>query len=269
MRLSRGIAEFFSRAGGFLLPARLCRRCTRRGACLAGWRLTLPLWCPPGGVLSLSPADFAFSLIFCPHPPYPLPGGKGETLRLFYARGFAPCIPATEPARHRFALPLWCPPGVCPLCRLPTLPIRHSQGGLPFSSPAYPAFSFIFTPIPPRPLPPRGRGDSKFSYARGEAPCIPGAKPARHWFALPLWYPRGACLFGRPPTLPLVYFAAPIPPTPFPSGEGGDSKFISPGASPPAPRHKTAYGTYRTCQADALRRGEPAVRRKRDRNPFL
>ena len=38
---------------------------------------------PAGGVLSLSPADFAFSLIFCPHPPVPLPAGKGETLRLF------------------------------------------------------------------------------------------------------------------------------------------------------------------------------------------
>ena len=33
----------------------------------------------------------------------------------------------------------------------------------------------------------------------------------------------GACLFGCPPTLPLVFFPAPIPPTPFPSGEGGES----------------------------------------------
>ena len=74
-------------------------------------RLTLPPLYPAGGVLSLSPADFAFSLIFCPHPPYPLPGGKGETLRLFYARGFAPCIPATEPARHWFDLPIRHPAG--------------------------------------------------------------------------------------------------------------------------------------------------------------
>ena len=61
---------------------------------------------------------------------------------------------------------------------------------MPFWSPAYPAFSFIFTPIP-RPLPPRGRGDSKFSYARGFAPCIPATGPARHWFDLPIRHPAG------------------------------------------------------------------------------
>ena len=47
---------------------------------------------------------------------------------------------------------------------------------------------------------------------------------------------RGACLFGRLPPLPLVCLPAPIPPAPFPHGEGGDPKFISPGAPPPAPR---------------------------------
>ena len=44
--------------------------------------------------------------------------------------------------------------------------------------------------------------------------------------------PAGACLLCRLPTMPLVYFLSPIPPTPFPSGEGGDHKFISPGAPP-------------------------------------
>ena len=42
---------------------------------------------------------------------------------------------------------------------------------------------------------------------------------------LPFWLP--ACPFT------LAYFLAPIPPTPFPSGEGGDSKFILPGATAP------------------------------------
>ena len=28
-----------------------------------------------------------------PYPPTPFPGGEGGALRLFYARGFAPCIP--------------------------------------------------------------------------------------------------------------------------------------------------------------------------------
>ena len=50
---------------------------------------------------------------------------------------------------------------------------------------------------------------------------------------LPLWCLKGwlaffaACL----PCLQFI-FLPPIPPTPFPGGEGGDSKFVSPGASP-------------------------------------
>ena len=32
----------------------------------------------------------------------------------------------------------------------------------------------------------------------------------------------GACLLCRLPTLPFVYLPVPIPPTPFPRGEGGD-----------------------------------------------
>ena len=43
--------------------------------------------------------------------------------------------------------------------------------------------------------------------------------------------------------MPLAYFAAPIPPTPFPSGEGGDYKLILPGASPPAPLRLCLCGT--------------------------
>ena len=44
---------------------------------------------------------------------------------------------------------------------------------------------------------------------------------------------RGACLFGRLPAFYFSFNSAPIPPTPFPSGEGGDSKYISPGATAP------------------------------------
>ena len=54
---------------------------------------------PGGGLPSLPPADLAFSLPFCPHPPDPLPGGKGEIFLFSYARGGAPCIPGAEPAR--------------------------------------------------------------------------------------------------------------------------------------------------------------------------
>ena len=103
--------------------------------------------------------------------------------------------------------------------------------------------------------------------------------PARHWFALPLWKTqwgacpgvagaagvsdtrRGACPVGRPPTLPLPSFLPPIPPSPFPGGEGGDPKFISPGASPPAPLHLTACGTHRACQAGTRSGALPLARR--------
>ena len=77
----------------------------------------------------MSPAYPAFSLIFCPPspkgkdiPPPPFPSGEGGDLRLFYARGFAPCIPGAEPLRHLFALPLWCPEGGVP----PALPVRRA-----------------------------------------------------------------------------------------------------------------------------------------------
>ena len=54
-----------------------------------GWRLPF-----------LLPVCLAFSVLPCPHPPNPLPNGKGEIFLFSYARGFAPCIPATEPGRH-------------------------------------------------------------------------------------------------------------------------------------------------------------------------
>ena len=52
---------------------------------------------PGGGFPSLSPAAPAFSLLFCPHPPCPPSRREGGDVRLFYARGFAPCIPGNRP----------------------------------------------------------------------------------------------------------------------------------------------------------------------------
>ena len=68
-----------------------------------------------------------------------------------------------------------------------------------------------------------------------------------------------AYLFCHLPTLPLVCFSAPIPPTPFPSGEGGDYKLILPGAPPPAPRHQTAYGTDSPCRCGTPEGGLPSL----------
>ena len=70
------------------------------------------------------------------------------------------------------------------------------------------------------------------------------------------WFPvtkGGACLFCRLPTLPLACFLSPIPPTPFPSGEGGDYYFISPGAKPPAPLRLNPSGTCSPCRCDTRR----------------
>ena len=79
------------------------------------------------------------------------------------------------------------------------------------------------------------------------------ASQPRGWFfggaggqgGLPFWSPAdfavsesagGACLFGRLLTLPSVFFLAPIPPTPFPSGEGGESRlFHARGSAPCIP----------------------------------
>ena len=58
--------------------------------------LTLPLWYPAGGLLSLSPAYLAFSVLFSPIPPTPFPAGRGRFL-VDFAGGFAPGTPAAEP----------------------------------------------------------------------------------------------------------------------------------------------------------------------------
>ena len=112
-------------------------------------------------------------------------------------------------------------------------------------------FSLFSAPLPrrgrisPRPPSRREGGDLRLFYARGSAPCIPGAGRGaalvfpvesrfRRWacpvgrlLTLPLWYPAG----GLPSLLPaclftLACFPAPIPPAPFPSGEGGGLKVI-------------------------------------------
>ena len=130
---------------------------------------------------------------------------------------------------------------------------RGGGGGLPFWSPAIPAFSLIFCPHPPSPLP-GGKGETIVISCKGLRPLHPqaepdgapeqGSKPRAQWGLVPgrrggggCWRcARGACLFGRLLTLPLVYFPAPIPPTPFPSGEGGESRlFHARGSAPCIP----------------------------------
>ena len=61
---------------------------------------TLPLRCSQGGLPSLPPAYPAFSLFVCPHPPTPLPSGKGEIFS-FFMQGASPLAsPGLGGARH-------------------------------------------------------------------------------------------------------------------------------------------------------------------------
>ena len=126
-------------------------------------------------------------------------------------------------------------------CRLPILPL------VCFSA-----------PIPPTPFPSGEGGDYKF-FCRGLRPRRPGIRPFTAPTVPAAVVPRrGACPLGRLPTLPLACFLAPIPPPPFPSGEGGDYKLILPGAPPPAPRHQTVYGTDSPCRCSTPEGGLPS-----------
>ncbi len=80
------------------------------------------------------------------------------------------------------------------------------EGGfcLPLPSPAF------LPPIPPPPFPDGEGGDSKFSYARGFAPCIPGIKPLAALTEPAKQVPGGVCLrrrqFGAKPSEPPFYW---------------------------------------------------------------
>ena len=93
------------------------------GACPVGRRITLPFRHPAGGLPSLSPVYPAFCLLSCPHPPNPLPGGKGETQSLF-RRGRSPRHPGTEPLAALTEPAKQVPSGgeLARRCRLPPPP---------------------------------------------------------------------------------------------------------------------------------------------------
>ena len=80
----------------------------------------------------------------------------------------------------------------------------------------------------------------------------------------------GACLSPRLPTLPLVYFPAPYPPAPLPSGKGENQSFLMQGASPLASPGLNPRGTGSPCQF-GTRRGVPSespTRRNTERTAF-
>ena len=219
------------------------------GACPPPCRLTAPLWCPQGGVSGWLAADRAVpeaargACFFSRLPILPLAFFTAPLPR----RGRIDPRPRSQsalPLRGRGRDYSFLMQGAAPLASPGLNPggtyspnkkgTRRGGACLVCLLPALTLVCFV-APIPPTPFPSGEGGDFRLFYARGFAPCIPGAG-------------RGAALaepavqetegggrrgFGRLLTLPLACFPAPIPPTPFPSGEGGAQKFISPGATAP------------------------------------
>ena len=136
------------------------------------------LFCNNESLPSLPPAYPAFSLLFCPHPPDPLPGGKGG-IYSFLMQGASPLAsPRLSRKRHG-------------LNRRKT----STRGGVPSLPPAYPAFSLLSRPHSPararRALFPAGRGRFLVFLCKGLRPCIPGSGRGAALARRALAVPRG------------------------------------------------------------------------------
>ena len=142
---------------------------------------------PAGGLARLVACLPCLYLLFCPHPPTPLPSGKGETISLF-RRGLRPRHPCIKPFAALTVPAAQVPSGVAQAGgRLPTLPFRHPQGGLPPAALARPAavvpggglaffvaclpcLYLLFCPLSPRPPSPPGKGENQSFLMQGALP---------------------------------------------------------------------------------------------------
>ena len=170
--------------------------------------LTLPLWCPAGGLFCSPSAYPAFSLLFCPHPPAP-PSRREGGDQGYFMQGASPLA---SPRLNPRAL------------ARPANPVP--SGGVPSLSPAYPAFGLLSCPHPPAPLPRRRRGRPRLFHARGFAPCIPATEPARTGSTCQSSTQRGCAFLVA--CLPCLWFTF-LPPSPRPPSpeEKGETKVIS------------------------------------------
>ena len=138
---------------------------------------------------------------------------------------------------------------------------------MPSLSPPYPAFSLLYCPPSPRPAlaersSPVGKGEILGYFMQGASPlaspglnpggtgagaayrALAGGLPRRCRMTLPSRNSQGRlAFFVARLNLPLVSFFSPIPPTPFPGGEGGIQGYFMQGASPLASPGLSPGGT--------------------------
>ena len=200
---------------------RPCRTGTPAGG-LSGWLPARPATAVPNGsscrlcrLLTLPSLSF-----LPPSPPPPFPTGRGRP-KLFYARGFAPCIPRAEPGRHWLSLPYTCP-----------------RGGRAFFAAYLRCLLFLFCPPSPKgkdiPPPPSRRegGDHKLVLPGASPLASPGLNPGGAGRPRRTRAPVEGVLSLSPAYTAFSIFSAPIPPPPS-QREGGDHKLVLPGATAP------------------------------------
>ena len=119
-----------------------------------------------------------------PIPPTPFPGGEGGDFRLFYARGFAPCIPGAGRGAALGKGANHAPGGG-------RAPYRAGLGGHPVPGggrarlvACLPCLWFTFLPPSPRPPSRREGGDFLFISPGATAPGTPAAEPIQRGFDL-------------------------------------------------------------------------------------
>ena len=198
-----------------------CRQPRRGGT--GGEELRRLRWSSPPGQIEQVPRGLAF-LVAClpclqciflpPIPPPPFPGGEGGD-QGYFMQGASPLAsPGLNPGGTGAG------------------GVSRAGGGVPSESPTRrktDRTAFLLAVPAAKERGDRGRWNyPSHATAAFEMVLSPGAGRASA---------AGACLSCRLSTLTLALLLPPIPPAPFPGGEGGDSKFISPGAPPPAPRH--------------------------------
>ena len=115
----------------------------------------------PGGGVAVLVARLPFTLaLFFPPSPRPPSSREGGDFKVIYARGFAPCIPGAEPARHLQNPPSGCPEWGFAPCGAGMVAFRYPAGGrgaCPLAALARPApgertISNAEVPLPRSPL---------------------------------------------------------------------------------------------------------------------